>query len=123
MKNIREKYISIFITFMMIVSMIGINVGSVFADENSNDINVNVAVLGMYNENLFSPQQIKVKENATAEDVLKATGLNVEIKDTGMVDSIAGQKMALMMVIMDLKVDGCIKLIIQRLKIILNLKV
>ncbi|WP_243124290.1 Ig-like domain-containing protein [Clostridium sp. AWRP] len=92
MKNIREKYISILITFMMIVSMIGINVGSVFADENSNDINVNVAVVGMYNENLFSPQQIKVKENATAEDVLKATGLDVEVKDTGMVDSIAGQK-------------------------------
>ncbi|OBR91261.1 bacterial Ig-like domain (group 2) [Clostridium ragsdalei P11] len=77
---------------MMIVSMIGINVGSVFADENSNDINVNAAVVGMYNENLFSPQQIKVKGNATAEDVLKATGLDVEVKDTGMVDSIAGQK-------------------------------
>ncbi len=92
MKNIKGKIISIFMTFIMLVSILGINVGNVFADESSNNINVNIAVVGMYNENLFSPQQIKVSENATAEDVLKATGLNVEVKDNGMVDSIAGQK-------------------------------
>lgn len=92
MKKFRMKITSMIMILTMIISIIGANITTAFADENSNDINVNIAVVGMYNENLFSPQQIKVSGNCTAEDVLKATGLNLEVKDTGMVDSIAGQK-------------------------------
>ncbi len=92
MKKFRVKITSMIMILTMIISIIGANITTAFADENSKDINVNIAVVGMYNENLFSPQQIKVSGNSTAEDVLKATGLNLEVKDTGMVDSIAGQK-------------------------------
>ncbi|WP_281064345.1 Ig-like domain-containing protein [Clostridium muellerianum] len=47
MKNVKGKIISIFMTFIMLVSILGINVGNVFADESSNDINVNVSVTGV----------------------------------------------------------------------------
>ncbi|MTK13190.1 MAG: DUF4430 domain-containing protein [Clostridiaceae bacterium] len=98
MRNFKQKVISIFMTLVMIIGIVGMNITSVFAEESNKSINVNIAVVGMYNEILFKPQQIKVNyegENATAEDALRATttsGLKLEIGSNGWVSGIQDQK-------------------------------
>ncbi len=95
MRNFKQKIISIIMTLIMIVGIVGTNITSVFAEENNKSINVNIAVVGMYNEILFKPEKIKVSyegEKVTAEDALKAIGLKLDINDKGMVTSISGQK-------------------------------
>ncbi|MCC5909122.1 MAG: leucine-rich repeat protein [Clostridiaceae bacterium] len=59
------------------------------------EIDVNIAVVGIYHEILYSPQQITIiyeGDKVTAEDALKATGLSLDIKDNGWIESIEGQK-------------------------------
>lgn len=88
----KKRIGSIFLTLCLLISMFSsINV---HAEENIKNVNVNIAVVGMYNEILFKPQQISVNyegENPTAEDALKATGLTAQIKDNGWIESIENQ--------------------------------
>ncbi|AOY75867.1 S-layer homology domain-containing protein [Clostridium formicaceticum] len=64
-------------------------------EAEDNSIQVNIAVVGMYNEILFAPQQITVnydEDDPTAEDALKATDLQVDIQNNGWIEGIEGQQ-------------------------------
>lgn len=98
MRNFKQKVISIFMTLVMMIGIVGMNITSVFAEESNKSINVNIAVVGMYNEILFKPQQITLNcdgKEPTAEDALRATttsGLKLEIGSSGWVSGIQDQK-------------------------------
>ncbi|MBI6871882.1 Ig-like domain-containing protein [Clostridium aciditolerans] len=98
MRNFKQKVISIFMTLVMMIGIVGMNITSVFAEEGNKSINVNIAVVGMYNEILLKPQQITLNcdgKEPTAEDALRATttsGLKLEIGSSGWVSGIQDQK-------------------------------
>ncbi|KAJ50362.1 hypothetical protein BD780_000521 [Clostridium tetanomorphum] len=95
MKKNYKKIVSFLLTFLMLLSSFNFGIlkdSKVFAEGNKKT-NVNVAVVGMYNEILFAPSKIILEgDNPTAEDALKATRLKTEIKDNGWIESIAEQK-------------------------------
>ncbi|RKD26934.1 Ig-like domain (group 2) [Caminicella sporogenes DSM 14501] len=105
-KNIRS-FISLLVIFTMIFTSLGLGIISpitVNAQQNmTKDTTVKLAVVGKYNEILFSPHEVTVRSvvygkdivsNVVyASDVLKAAGLRIEQnEDSGFITSINDQK-------------------------------
>ncbi|MFC0903963.1 DUF4430 domain-containing protein [Clostridium sp. MT-14] len=92
---LKIKLASIGIILAVIISIMGTNASSVLAEDNNKSINIHIAVVGMYNEVIFKPQQITVNyegEKSTAQDGLNAAGLDSTVNDQGMITSINNEE-------------------------------
>ncbi|QXM05269.1 S-layer homology domain-containing protein [Crassaminicella indica] len=91
----KKRNIKLLMSFIMIFAMIFTSIGANFinpyvvnAEGNNTEVTAKIAVVGKYNEVLFSPQEITVSNAVYVSDILKATGLEVKESDAGFVTSI-----------------------------------